>query len=88
MGAGMLRMVDQVAAAARRPPLQAAQLIDQPLEVQELRPAGVEQWQRVAVDVRLRRLAQLIRRCHGGETARGPIRRRIDRQSPWRRRRP
>ncbi len=31
MGAGMLWMVDQVAAAARRPPLQAAQLIDQPL---------------------------------------------------------
>ena len=60
MGAGMLWMVDQVAAAAPRPPLQAAQLIDQPLEVQELRPAGVEQWQRVAVDVRLRRLAQLI----------------------------
>ena len=60
MGAGMLRMVDQVAAAARCPPLQAAQLIDQPLEVQELRPAGVEQRQRVAVDVRLRRFAQLI----------------------------
>ena len=52
MGAGMLRMVDQVAAAARRPPLQAAQLIDQPFEVQELRPAGVEQRQRVAVDGR------------------------------------
>ena len=53
-------MIDQVASAARHPPLQAAQLIDQPFEVQELRPAGVEQRQRVAVDVRLRRLAQLI----------------------------
>ena len=30
-------MVDQVTAAARRPPLQAAQLIDQLLEVQQLR---------------------------------------------------
>ena len=29
------------AATARRPPLQAAQLIDQSLDVQELRPAGV-----------------------------------------------
>ena len=53
-------MVDQV-----RPPRavrrsQAAQLIDQPLDVQELRPAGVEHRQRVAVDIRLRRLAQLI----------------------------
>jgi hypothetical protein len=53
-GAGMLPMIDQVAAAARRPPLQTTQLIDQPLEVQELRPASVEQRQRVAVDVRLR----------------------------------
>ena len=60
MGAGTLRMVDQVASAARRPPLEAAQLIDEPLEVQELHPAGVEQRQRVAVDVRLRNLAQLI----------------------------
>ena len=51
VGAGLLRMADQVAAAARRPPLQAAQLIDQPLDVQELRPAGVEQRQHVAVDV-------------------------------------
>ena len=41
MGARMLRMIDQVASAARRPPLQAAQLIDQPLEVQDLRPAGI-----------------------------------------------
>ena len=60
MGAGVLRMVDQVMAAARRPPLEAAQLIDQPLEVQELYPAGVEQRQRVAVDVRLRNLAKLV----------------------------
>jgi len=47
MGAGVLRMVDQVAAAARRPPLQAAQLIDQPLKVQEPRPAGVETYRRI-----------------------------------------
>ena len=40
VGPGMLRMVDQIAAASRRTPLEAAQLIDQPFEVQSCaRPA-------------------------------------------------
>ena len=88
MGAGMLQMIDQVAAAARRPPLQTAQLIDQPLEVQELRPAGVEQRQRVAVDVRLRRLAQLIVDAMAAERLADPFAGGIDRQSPCRRHKP